>query len=134
MHRAKAGPDTCLCGCRLELGRHLVEELVALTLVDRRGHMSSRSISSVVRLSGIGVGILERGQAMLDQSRAQGPRRPDGLITIYSVLSRYNNLTRQKAIQRETPTASGEGGRGVAGRSFPAENRRGSHSIDFPVS
>jgi hypothetical protein len=29
-----------------------------------------------------------------------------------------------KANQRETPTASGEGGRGVAGRSFPAENRR----------
>ena len=39
-----------------------------------------------------------------------------------------------KANQRETPTASGEGGRGVAGRSFPAENRRGSHSIDCPVS
>jgi hypothetical protein len=33
---AKAGPNTCLRGGRLELGRHLVQELVALAMIDRR--------------------------------------------------------------------------------------------------
>jgi hypothetical protein len=37
MQYAKAGPDTCLCRGRLDLGRHLVEKLVALPLLDRRG-------------------------------------------------------------------------------------------------
>jgi hypothetical protein len=37
MHAAKAGPDAGLRGGRRELDRHLVEELVALALLDRRG-------------------------------------------------------------------------------------------------
>jgi phage terminase large subunit-like protein len=45
---------------------------------------------------------------MLDQSRAQGPRCPDGLITIYSVLSRYNNLTRQKSHSKSMSPAMRE--------------------------
>jgi hypothetical protein len=36
MHSAKAGPDTCLCGGRLELGRHLDQELLSLALINRR--------------------------------------------------------------------------------------------------
>ena len=35
MHAAKAGPDTGLCGGRLELGRHLAQKLISVAVIDR---------------------------------------------------------------------------------------------------
>jgi hypothetical protein len=37
MQHAKTGPDTCLCGGRFELGRHLGQKLISLPLLERLG-------------------------------------------------------------------------------------------------
>ena len=52
MQHAKARPDTGLCGGRVELGRHLVQELVTLALVDRRCKVHQNGHLFVIEMQG----------------------------------------------------------------------------------